>query len=133
MKHLVLAVVAAATCTTVGSAGAVPREGDDLFRRQVLFAEPASSLPEIRNDVPLGQPPVLQPRHASGEFDLEKFASRISYAGAILLTADHVFRSVDSVLERAQVRCADGTCIRLDMKSASGVGMMLKVSRPIEF
>lgn len=65
--------------------------------------------------------------------DLEALARRISFAGAILLTCDQVARSMDSVLERAQIRGGDGSSLRLYPLSHSGTGLLVVLSRPIDF
>ena len=64
----------------------------------------------------------------AAEKSMEAFAAKIWYAGAILLTADRVVRSMDSVLESAQIEGRDHQRFGLDL-SDRGVGMVLRFER----
>jgi hypothetical protein len=59
---------------------------------------------------------------------VEAFAAKIWYAGAVLLTADRVVRSMDSVLESAQIEGRNEQRFGLDL-SSHGVGMVLRFER----
>lgn len=66
--------------------------------------------------------------------ELSRMAYQISYIGSLLLTADHVVRSVDSVLDSMELTRQDGTQLRLHMRpNSDGFEVSLKLSRPIEF
>ena len=64
----------------------------------------------------------------AAEKSVEAFAAKIWYAGAILLTADRVVRSMDSVLESAQIEGRNHQRFGLDL-SDRGVGMVLRFER----
>jgi len=82
---------------------------------------------------PVVQQDVLEPAIPNDREKLEAFAAKVSYAGVILLTADRVFRSMDSVLEHMKVTRPDGTVLHLEMGPASGgMSVGLKVSRPLD-
>lgn len=67
-------------------------------------------------------------------FDLGKVAYRLSYLGAILLTADRVVHSVNSVRDRMEYTCPDGTCFRFSMEPhRRGLEVSLKMSHPLRF
>jgi len=66
--------------------------------------------------------------------DLARLAYKISYVGTILLTADHLVRSVDSVLDSMKLTRDDGTRMVMLMEPRSrGFEVMIKLSRPIDF
>jgi hypothetical protein len=70
----------------------------------------------------------------SSKFDLGQIAYKISYFGSLILTADRVVRSVDSVLDGMQVTRSDGTRLKLLMEpGTSGFDVMLRMSRPLDF
>jgi hypothetical protein len=74
------------------------------------------------------------PNAPGRNLDVMELVYRISYVGAVVLTADRVVRSMDSVLDRMQYRGNDGTALRLVMEpSRHGFDVMLKMSRPLEF
>jgi hypothetical protein len=79
--------------------------------------------------------PYLDPSPQQGSSQRDSFASiayKISYVGSILLTADQVVRSVDSVMDSMKLRAPDGAVVRFDMRPDSkGFEMMLRVSRPL--
>ena len=88
-------------------------------------------------NLPALQPEALREDDAdiSGrDLDVMELVYRISYVGAVVLTADRVVRSMDSVLDRMQYQGHDGTNLRLVMEpSRHGFDVMLKMSRPLEF
>ncbi len=74
------------------------------------------------------------PNRADSDLDIMQVVYRLSYVGAVVLTADRVVRSVDSVLDRMQINCTDGTNVRFTMEPGRrGFDVMVKVSRPLEF
>jgi len=77
-------------------------------------------------------PPLLR-RTENRKSSVEAFAARASVAGVLLLTADQIVRSMDSVIETMQLRREDGTCLRLDTSGARGLGMMVEISCPLDF
>ena len=76
--------------------------------------------------------PGIDPR--GDENSLEALASKISFVGGLILTADHVMRSVDSVMEAAAYRRPDGSYLRLNAEPMSrGFLVGLVMSRPLDF
>jgi hypothetical protein len=74
------------------------------------------------------------PQHETSKVDLGQLAFKISYVGSLILTADRVVRSVDSILDGMQVTRDDGSTLKLLMEpGTSGFDVMLRMSRPIEF
>lgn len=68
------------------------------------------------------------------ESSLESFASRVSFFGGLLLTADRVFRSVDSVMEAPLVKREDGSILRVNAEPTSrGFLLGFHLSRPLDF
>lgn len=66
--------------------------------------------------------------------DLARLAYKISYIGSVILTADRVVRSVDSVLDSMKLTRPDGTRMSMNMEPAShGFEVMIRLSRPIDF
>jgi hypothetical protein len=65
---------------------------------------------------------------------LEAFAYKISFVSGLLLTADQVVRSVDSVMDAATYRRDDGSYLRLNAEPMSrGFLVGLVMSRPLDF
>jgi hypothetical protein len=65
---------------------------------------------------------------------LENLAYKISFVGGLLLTADRVVRSVDSVMDRTALRTQDGSCLRLNAEPCSrGFLVGFSMSRPLDF
>jgi hypothetical protein len=136
MRRLLATIVGVSCCAATVYAGA-PREdlrvqpsptlllvGD--ASGQVLFEE---SLQSSQN---LLEP--FQVRETSSLEDLTVIANKVAYVGSLLLTADLVWRSMDSVLNRMAFVQPDGTELRLKMRpSSGGFNVMLKLSRPIDF
>jgi len=92
----------------------------------LLFSRPLAVEPQSAH--------LLNPRHPGEKLTVEQIASRISYVGVVLLTADRIARSMDSVLETMQIRCPDGTCLQLDTSPGRrGLGMGVLLSRPLNF
>lgn len=68
------------------------------------------------------------------ESSLESFANSISFFGGLLLTADRVFRSVDSVMEAPLVKREDGSILRVNAEPTSrGFLLGFHLSRPLDF
>jgi len=77
------------------------------------------------------QAPYLNPSPARTRTTQDDLAA-IAYVGSLLLTADQVVRSVDSLMESMKVEAPDGSVLRLDMWPGSkGFEMMLRVTRPL--
>ncbi|HET9234144.1 MAG TPA: hypothetical protein VFP10_08410 [Candidatus Eisenbacteria bacterium] len=71
---------------------------------------------------------------ARKESSLEAFASRVSFVGGLLLTADRVFRSVDSVMEAPLLKREDGSILRVNAEPTSrGFLLGFHLSRPLDF
>jgi hypothetical protein len=71
---------------------------------------------------------------ATPEEVIGRLAYKISYVGSVLLTADRIVRSVDSVLDSMEWTGADGTCLRIAAEPAThGFEVGVRVSRPINF
>jgi len=91
---------------------------------------------EVFQDGAAGDPfhgPRTQRARDSRE-DLTRIAYKISYVGTLLLTADQVVRSVDSVLDSMKITREDGTRMAMLMEPAPrGFEVMIKISRPLEF
>jgi hypothetical protein len=79
-------------------------------------------------------PASREAKEARETAEVEAIAYRISYAGVLLLTADRLFRSFDSVLESMQMNAGDGTNFRFVMEPQSqGFEIGLRLTRPIGF
>ena len=77
---------------------------------------------------------TLQPPVRSVQEQVGRWAYKISYVGSLLLTADHLIRSVDSVMESMEISREDGTQLRLLMEPNSrGFEVMVRLERPIGF
>lgn len=75
------------------------------------------------------EPPIRSVQEQVG-----RWAYKISYIGSLLLTADHLVRSVDSVMESMEISREDGTQLRLLMEPNSrGFEVMVRLERPIGF
>jgi hypothetical protein len=136
MKKFVATLLAffGITCCVTASYAATPRVGIRLpdlapagFPAQVStlsLVGPAEKQPDVL--------PVES--RSDSKFDYSRLAYKISYAGAILLTADHVIRSVDSLLDSMEYTRPDGTTVHFIMEPKSkGFEVMVKMSRPLGF
>lgn len=89
------------------------------------------------SEAPLPSPNLLEPFHSDEDTSIEDLtiiANKIAYVGSLILTADQVIRSMDSVLNRMTLTHPDGTELRLNMRpSSGGFKVMLRLSRPIDF
>jgi len=136
MKKLVATILACfgITCCVAASYAGAPRHGGQLLTldRPNLSAK-VSPLSVFGSTG--GQPDLFPVESRSGSrFDYSRLAYKISYAGAILLTADHVIRSVDSLLDSMEYTRPDGTSLHFVMEPKSkGFEVMLKMSRPLSF
>ncbi len=136
MKKLLASILAVfgVTCCVAASYAATPHAGLPLstLDRPALSAR-LSPLSVLGSP---GRQPDLFPVESTRDsrFDYSRLAYKISYAGAILLTADHVIRSVDSLLDSMEYTGRDGTSLHFVMEPKSkGFEMMLKMSRPLGF
>ncbi|NNF05729.1 MAG: hypothetical protein HKN21_03120 [Candidatus Eisenbacteria bacterium] len=76
--------------------------------------------------------PIFEAREQKSKTSIQSVAQSISFAGALILTADHLVRSVDSVLENMRIEREDGTCLWLDVSTdPKKVGVMLQISCPL--
>jgi len=72
-------------------------------------------------------PAALEPyRRYEKSRSVEEFAAKIWYAGALLLTADRLVRSMDSVLARTRIQGTRGQYLGIDT-SRRGVGLVIKL------
>ena len=70
----------------------------------------------------------------SRDFDLGAFALKVGYIGSLLLTADQIVHSVDSVMDRMSYEAPDGSQFRFTLAPESeGVEVMFRISRPLDF
>ncbi len=136
MKKLLASICAVfgVTCCVAASYAATPRAGVQLstLDRPTLSAQ-VSPLSLFGST---GRQPDLFPveSRTDSRFDYSRLAYKISYAGAILLTADHVVRSVNSLLDSMEYTGRDGTSIHFVMEPKSkGFDVMLKLNRPLGF
>jgi hypothetical protein len=136
MRKLIALILGFSCCAAVASAAprqsgspldSTPFRGDRaLFSRSLVVGQ--SNL--------FGQaaPSSKEATEAREVAEVEAIAYRISYAGVLLLTADRLFRSFDSVLESMQVNAEDGTNFRFVMEPQSrGFEIGLRLTRPIGF
>ena len=87
---------------------------------------PAAAVPGFR--------PFDSPRPDDASFDWRRVAYRISYLGTILLTADRVVKSVNSMLDRMEYTASDGTCFRFSMEPRPrGFEVAVKMTHPLHF
>jgi hypothetical protein len=71
---------------------------------------------------------------ATPEEVIGRLAYKISYVGSVLLTADRIVRSVDSVLDSMEWTGNDGTTLRIAAEPASrGFEVGIRLSRPLDF
>jgi hypothetical protein len=100
-----------------------------MSARQALLTESSSPTSSFQFDSSMEAQRRKDPREV-----VANIAYKISYAGAILLTADQVVRSVDSVMDKLKLEGEDGSSLRFSMRpSMSGFSVMVRLSRPIEF
>ena len=132
-----LSCCAASSCITMAYAGGFESTGKSNALETVASArnsEPrafldARSLQAHSIQALWPSQPISGPGHS-----IESLAAKISFIGGLLLTADQVMRSVDSVMEAATYRRPDGSYLRLNAEPMSR-GFLLGVimSRPIDF
>ena len=124
---LVTALPAAAVAAPPPGAPLSKQALSNLIRPQGTLSELSKTPALLHEDRLVGVPTTDRGR-------LEAFAAKVSYAGVLLLTADRIVRSMDSVLEHMQIATPDGTRIRLEMGPTSyGMNVGIRLSRPIEF
>jgi len=67
-------------------------------------------------------------------FGTSSLAYKVSFVGGLLLTADRVLRSMDSVMEATSFKSRDGSCFKLNAEPYSrGFLVGLTMSRPLDF
>ena len=135
MKKVLLSVLGITCCATTVYAAA-PKTQEPTARLGNLNFSTSS----VENAFlsPLDDPaqPSLTPRRPqrTAREEVGRWAYKISYIGSLLLTADHLVRSVDSVMESMEVSREDGTQLRLLMEPNSrGFDVMVRLSKPIGF
>jgi hypothetical protein len=136
MRKLISLILGFSCCAAVASAG--PRESGSPLDSTPFRTDRA----DFSRSLSVGHPSLFEqgPR-ASKEAtearelaEVQAIAYRISYAGVLLLTADRLFRSFDSVLESMQMNAEDGTNFRFVMEPQSrGFEIGLRLTRPIGF
>jgi hypothetical protein len=136
MRKLIALILGFSCCA--GLASAAPRQSGSPLDSTPFRSDRA----EFSRSLAVGQSQLFdQPAPASKEAkeareaaEVEAIAYRISYAGVLLLTADRLFRSFDSVLESMQMNAGDGTNFRFVMEPKSrGFEIGLRLTRPIGF
>lgn len=136
MRKLIALILGFSCCAAVASAApresgspldSTPFRGDRaLFSRSLV----AGHSHQFETAAPLSK----EATEARELAQVEAIAYRISYAGVLLLTADRLFRSFDSVLESMQMNAEDGTNFRFVMEPKSrGFEIGLRLTRPIGF
>ncbi len=87
-------------------------------------ASHTTSLDYLTPEDPLDETPIFHPdqtpRARTSQEELAAFAYKLSYAGVLLLTADQLWRSVDSVMESLRYRGLSGTEMQLRMQPSTG-------------
>jgi hypothetical protein len=131
MKKAIIAIIGLTCCvSTTYAAGISGRHRTPLESLSLSGEPPAKAFLSAANPSPI----QALPQHESSKFDLGALAYKISYVGSLILTADRVVRSVDSVLDGMQVTRDDGTRLKLLMEPGSrGFDVMIRMSRPLEF
>jgi hypothetical protein len=131
MKKGILTIIGVTCCA--GSVYAAGFQDGDASPSQAVLSLSGTS--RTQAFLSAASPAPVQALTAqSSRLDLGQLAFRISYIGSLILTADRVVRSVDSVLDGMEVTRDDGTRLKLLMEPGSGgFDVMLKMSRPLEF
>lgn len=136
MRKLIALIIGFSCCAAMASAG--PRQsGSPLdstpFRsdRADFSRSLVAGHSQLFEQVPRASKEAAEAREIA---EVQAIAYRISYAGVLLLTADRLFRSFDSVLESMQMNAGDGTNFRFVMEPKSrGFEIGLRLTRPIGF
>lgn len=136
MRKLIALILGFSCCASVAGAG--PRQSGSPLDSSPFRSDRADftlSL-SVGHSSLFGQvaPASKEATEAREVAEVEAIAYRISYAGVLLLTADRLFRSFDSVLESMQMNTEDGTNFRFVMEPQSrGFEIGLRLTRPIGF
>ena len=133
MKRIFTAVVGLSLCAGAAYAGSPRFDSPAPTPAALAFSGTPATQAFLSQD-------VYQPNHdlpeppRSGHDDLERWAYKISYVGSLILTADQIVRSVDSIMDSMELTREDGTNLRLLMGPESrGFEVMVRVTRPLEF
>jgi hypothetical protein len=134
MKRLVTTLVGLTCCVGATYANS-PRVGLDTAPAPALLGSATAGRADLGMAQVAGRSAFPeQNKTQDGLEELSRMAYRISYIGSLILTADHVVRSVDSVLDSMELTRQDGTQLRVNMRpNSDGFEVSLKLSRPIEF
>ena len=135
MKKLLTCLVGITCCTATVYAAAPQIENAGARLGNLAFSASTvenTFLTPLDDPTVHSFPPQLPARSVRQE--VGRWAYKISYIGSLILTADHLVRSVDSVMESMEVRRRDGTQLRLIMEPNSrGFEVMVRLERPIGF
>ncbi len=136
MRKLISLVLGFSCCAAVATAG--PRQSGSPLDSTPFRSDRANfSLSAVGGQSQLfdrAAPASKEATEARELAEVQAIAYRISYAGVLLLTADRLFRSFDSVLESMQLNAEDGTNFHFVMEPKSrGFEIGLRLSRPIGF
>ena len=134
MKRLVATILGVSCCVGATYANS-PRVSLEATPTPAFLSSDAADRIEL-NTPQVHDPAAfsIQDEPTDGIEELSRMAYRISYIGSLLLTADHIVRSVDSVLDSMELTRQDGTQLRFQMRpNTKGFQVTLKLSRPIEF
>jgi len=134
MKRLVTTIIGLTCCVGAAYANS-PRVGLEATPTPAFLSggTDARTSPNMLQNYDTTVFPVRD-EPTDGLEELSRMAYQISYIGSLLLTADHIVRSVDSVLDSMELTRQDGTQLRFQMRPNSrGFQVSLKLSRPLEF
>lgn len=131
MKKAIISFIGLTCCVSAAyAAGGPDGSRPALEPLSLTGVSPAKAFLAAGNPAPV----QALPQHQAAKFDLGQLAYKISYVGSLILTADRVVRSVDSVLDGMQVTSDDGSTLKLLMEPGTrGFDVMLRMSRPIDF
>ena len=136
MRKLIVTIVGVSCCTATAYA-TEPQADIRIQPSNALLLSAEATGQGFLTEDPQPVRNLIEPFQASessGLEDLTRVANSIAYVGTLILTADQVIRSMDSVLNRMALTQPDGTELRLNMRpSSGGFKVMLKLSRPIDF
>lgn len=136
MRKLLATFLGVSCCAAAAYAG-TPRAEVWTQPSSAFLLSGTASAQSFLSEAPTLSPNLLEPfrsDEASSLEDLTIIANKIAYVGSLILTADQVIRSMDSVLNRMTLTQPDGTELRLNMRpSSGGFKVMLRLSRPIDF
>ena len=133
MRKLLTTFIGVSCCAAASYAG-TPRADVWVQPSSAFLISGTASAESVLDEAPLPSPALLEPFRSDEVSSIEELtiiANKIAYVGSLILTADQVIRSMDSVLNRMALTQPDGTELRLNMRpSSGGFKVMLKLSRP---